>query len=64
MAVYSERLAATRAKRCAGLLLGYGLVDVDRIGRGVQILASVYRNMVRRSRAVPAGDPEPRAHRD
>jgi GntR family transcriptional regulator/MocR family aminotransferase len=55
MAVYSERLAATRAKRCAGLLLGYGLVEVDRISRGVQVLASVYRNMIRTSTVSRSG---------
>lgn len=47
MTVYSDTLAATHAADCAGLLLGYGLVDIDRIRKGMRILASVYRDMTK-----------------
>jgi GntR family transcriptional regulator / MocR family aminotransferase len=45
MTVYSDTLAADHATGCAGLLLGYGLVDIDGIRKGMRILASVYRDM-------------------
>jgi GntR family transcriptional regulator / MocR family aminotransferase len=47
MTVFSERFAATRLTRGAGLLLGYGLADAERIPRGIRILAGVYREMTR-----------------
>jgi GntR family transcriptional regulator/MocR family aminotransferase len=47
LTVYSDRLAATRLTRCAGLLLGYGLVDTDRINRGIRVVASVYKDILR-----------------
>jgi len=49
MAVYSERRAATELSQCASLLLGYGLVDVDSIDRGIRIVAGAYREMTRRA---------------
>ncbi|MPY86763.1 MAG: aminotransferase class I/II-fold pyridoxal phosphate-dependent enzyme [Luteitalea sp.] len=52
LAVYSEPRAATRPPRRAGLLLGYGLLDVDHIERGVSLLASAYRE-VGKSRGFP-----------
>jgi hypothetical protein len=55
LTVYSDRAAESRLSRCAGLLVGYGLVDLDSIARGVRVLATVYREMTRpaagRSRA-------------
>jgi GntR family transcriptional regulator/MocR family aminotransferase len=41
LAVYSEHLAPG-----ASLLLGYGLVDVDGIDRGVRILAEAYAGLM------------------
>jgi GntR family transcriptional regulator/MocR family aminotransferase len=49
LAVHSE-LRAGMAPRRAGLLLGYGLLDVDRIERGVEVLASAFRDVVGASR--------------
>jgi GntR family transcriptional regulator / MocR family aminotransferase len=47
LTVYSDRAAAAYLTRSAGLLVGYGLVDLDQIARGTRILAAVYRNMTR-----------------
>jgi GntR family transcriptional regulator/MocR family aminotransferase len=49
LTVYSERAKATRLTRCAGLLLGYGLVDSTRIPRGMRVLANVYRELTRQN---------------
>jgi GntR family transcriptional regulator/MocR family aminotransferase len=54
MTAYSERAAAARLTRCAGLLLGYGMVDIDRIGRGIRIVGRVYRELTRPARAASA----------
>jgi GntR family transcriptional regulator/MocR family aminotransferase len=58
LTVFSERFVTTRLTRCASLLLGYGLVDIDRINRGVRIIASVYRDL---TRPEPARVPRARA---
>ena len=50
VAVYSEP-AAGAPRRRAGLLLGYGLLDVDRIERGVALLGEAYREVVGASAA-------------
>jgi GntR family transcriptional regulator/MocR family aminotransferase len=47
LAVYSASHAGTGRPQAASLLLGYGLVDVDRIHRGVRIISGVYREMTR-----------------
>jgi GntR family transcriptional regulator/MocR family aminotransferase len=60
LTVFSERFEMTRMTRCAGLLLGYGLVDVDRIDRGVRIVASVYRNLTRDERTSAIRERQPK----
>jgi GntR family transcriptional regulator/MocR family aminotransferase len=47
LTVYSDRAASTRLTHCAGLLLGYGLVDPDRIARGIRIVAKACRELTR-----------------
>jgi GntR family transcriptional regulator/MocR family aminotransferase len=48
LTVYSERAIAQRLTRCTGLLLGYGMVDLIRIPRGMRVLGNVYRDLKRR----------------
>jgi GntR family transcriptional regulator / MocR family aminotransferase len=43
--VYSIAGHATLPLERAGLMLGYGLLDVERINRGVKVLAEVYRRL-------------------
>jgi GntR family transcriptional regulator/MocR family aminotransferase len=49
LTAYSDRAIASRLTRGAGLLLGYGLVDLNRIPRGMRVLASVYRELTRQN---------------
>lgn len=49
--VYSIAGHATMPLERAGLMLGYGLLDVERINRGVKVLAQVYRRIVPAGRA-------------
>ncbi len=49
--VYSIASHATLPLERAGLMLGYGLLDVERIGRGVKVLAQEYRRLVAACRA-------------
>jgi GntR family transcriptional regulator/MocR family aminotransferase len=49
--VYSIASHATLPLEQAGLMLGYGLLDVERIGRGVKVLAQEYRRLVAACRA-------------
>jgi hypothetical protein len=45
--VYSIAGHAALPLERAGLMLGYGLLDVERINRGVKVLAEAYRQLIK-----------------
>jgi GntR family transcriptional regulator/MocR family aminotransferase len=52
--VYSIAGHAKMPLERAGLVLGYGLLDVERINRGVKVLAQEHRRLLARRAEVPA----------